>query len=605
MLKKYSVLLLLMLLVPVMMQGQVKNKIDKKAPLKIVEPKEQTNIPQGVKVKLPGDFVAVDTMSNGFGPATTGITPLCYDPYANILTLVHRGKTPYATGSGEIWYNTSVPGSGVWARVAAINGTAAYKFGRYPSMTISNPTKGDLSATTGAFVWAELMAPSGSGFRNVGYGVDQPVGSNQTFSAIYSPVTPDSLSSSAAVWANDQTPSIFWAARKINEAGLVIFKTQDFQNLDVKTPWTSAEFKDNGVDVGRCVSYNGVSYIGVVGSFTAPDTNNPIISGWFPGYAKSTDDGQTWSHFKVVDFRTITALNKYVRLFDTKKGDEYISYSNDIVIDKDGKVHMLIAVTDTTGGGDGNNGKNAIVELIETSPDVWDAKVITTAIPNNAYSDDADMSLGQMGLNLYYAIDKSKQIMFASWIAPVAGSPDTSAAICQIWGAYRSLNDAVWSNPVNITNYPNISFNCTHLARDLKVNGNNVTAFLAYANELGATKPKGDPNQVTALYSGSYTFQVTGVENDKNVVTSYSLNQNYPNPFNPSTSIKFSLAEQGNVSLVVYDMLGRQVATLLNGVQSAGDHQVTFNASKLASGMYIYTLKAGNFTASKKMLLMK
>jgi len=604
MLKKYSVLLLLMLLIPVMSQGQVKNKISKKAPLITVEPKGQIN-PSGVKINPPGDFIPVDTMGNGFGTATACITPLCFDPYSNALVFVHRGKTPYATGSGEIWYNMSTNNGGSWNRIAAINAAAPYKLGRYPSMSISNPTKGDLSATTGVFTWPSLANYGSGSFRDVGYGVDQPLGANQTYAAIYEPVSPDSFSSSAPVWVSDVTPSVFWSIERINATGPYLFNTQDFQTVNHQIPWNAATFNDGGIVIGRGTSFNGTLYLGVCATFPPADTNNRIISGWFPGYCKSTNDGATWSDFTVVDFRSIPVLNKYVRLFDTKKGDDFISYATDINIDKDGKVHLLLAVTDTTGGGDGNNGKNAIVELIETAPSVWDAKIITDKIPNYAYSDDADMGLAQMGLNLYYGIDATNNIMFASWIAPADGSKDTSAAICQIWGSYRLLNEATWSTPVNITHDNSISFNCTHMARSLRTNGNNVTAYLLYTNELGATGPKGDPNNATVAYAGTYTFQITGVENEKNVVSSYSLAQNYPNPFNPSTSIKFSLAEQSNVSLVVYDMLGREVATLLNGVQTKGEHQVAFNASRLASGMYVYTLRAGNYTESKKMLLMK
>jgi len=86
---------------------------------------------------------------------------------------------------------------------------------------------------------------------------------------------------------------------------------------------------------------------------------------------------------------------------------------------------------------------------------------------------------------------------------------------------------------------------------------------------------------------------------------SYTLSQNFPNPFNPSTDIQFTLAKAGTVSLKVYDMLGREVATLANGEYAAGVHHVMFNATNLPSGAYFYSLKAGNFSAMKSMLLVK
>lgn len=85
----------------------------------------------------------------------------------------------------------------------------------------------------------------------------------------------------------------------------------------------------------------------------------------------------------------------------------------------------------------------------------------------------------------------------------------------------------------------------------------------------------------------------------------FALHQNYPNPFNPSTEIRFDVANTANVSLAVYDMLGRQVATLVNGQMPAGSHSVSFDASQLTSGVYIYRLSNGVDTIARSMLLMK
>lgn len=87
--------------------------------------------------------------------------------------------------------------------------------------------------------------------------------------------------------------------------------------------------------------------------------------------------------------------------------------------------------------------------------------------------------------------------------------------------------------------------------------------------------------------------------------TTFSLEQNYPNPFNPSSTIRFSLTAPSNVELFITNSLGQRVATLLTKPMDKGAHEVTFNADGLASGTYFYTLKAGDFTQTKKMMLMK
>jgi hypothetical protein len=86
---------------------------------------------------------------------------------------------------------------------------------------------------------------------------------------------------------------------------------------------------------------------------------------------------------------------------------------------------------------------------------------------------------------------------------------------------------------------------------------------------------------------------------------SFSLKQNFPNPFNPSTTISFTLAKRSFVILKVYDILGREVETLINGEMQAGNHNQLWNAANLSSGIYFYRLQAGLFTETKKLVLLK
>ncbi len=83
------------------------------------------------------------------------------------------------------------------------------------------------------------------------------------------------------------------------------------------------------------------------------------------------------------------------------------------------------------------------------------------------------------------------------------------------------------------------------------------------------------------------------------------LEQNYPNPFNPSTTISFSLPEASEVQLNIYNILGQQVATLVNDVKNAGSYKINWDASNLSSGMYIYRLQAGSKVITNRMILMK
>ncbi len=97
----------------------------------------------------------------------------------------------------------------------------------------------------------------------------------------------------------------------------------------------------------------------------------------------------------------------------------------------------------------------------------------------------------------------------------------------------------------------------------------------------------------------------TDVTEDLQVPTKYSLSQNYPNPFNPSTVISYQISVNSKVTLKIYDVLGREVAVLVNEYQPAGNYEVEFNAKGLSSGVYYYRIESGNFSDTKKMILLK
>ena len=119
-----------------------------------------------------------------------------------------------------------------------------------------------------------------------------------------------------------------------------------------------------------------------------------------------------------------------------------------------------------------------------------------------------------------------------------------------------------------------------------------------------------DDNSWQDMWRWSHTWvgpqwKPTGVDRDPSVAAQFELTQNYPNPFNPSTQIRFTLTTAGQTTLKVYDVLGRTVATLVDGYQSAGTQTVVFDGKNLASGIYFYKIESGSFSAVKKMMFIK
>lgn len=169
----------------------------------------------------------------------------------------------------------------------------------------------------------------------------------------------------------------------------------------------------------------------------------------------------------------------------------------------------------------------------------------------------------------------------ASWKKPKMINP-TSPRMDYRYASISMTNDVAGS-----TGYVNLMMN-----RDI-IPGSNVNS----ANPLTDSKP--------VYMRVAYTAPI-GINPISGVANKYSLEQNYPNPFNPSTSIRFSLPQASNVMLKVYNLSGQEVATLINNqLVSTGVQEITFNAANLASGLYFYTLTAGDYKETKKMMLLK
>ena len=105
--------------------------------------------------------------------------------------------------------------------------------------------------------------------------------------------------------------------------------------------------------------------------------------------------------------------------------------------------------------------------------------------------------------------------------------------------------------------------------------------------------------------SQAVEYRADKIAADGHLPTSYGLDQNYPNPFNPSTEIKYQLPEAAHVKLVIYNVLGQEVVRLVDTRQAIGFHSVKWDASKFSSGTYIYKIEAGDFTETKRMVLLK
>jgi hypothetical protein len=169
-------------------------------------------------------------------------------------------------------------------------------------------------------------------------------------------------------------------------------------------------------------------------------------------------------------------------------------------------------------------------------------------------------------------------------------------------GLRKASNELTHSEPLPATS-GTVTFNFTYTAPETTGDFN----IFAAGNSVNLNGSNSGDAWNFAPVKTITVNPVTSID-DENLALSFNLSQNYPNPFNPSTKISYEIPDDASgspVSLIIYDLLGREVAQLINEVKSAGRYEVNFNGDNLNSGVYIYELKTGKYSDIKKMVLMK
>ncbi len=206
-------------------------------------------------------------------------------------------------------------------------------------------------------------------------------------------------------------------------------------------------------------------------------------------------------------------------------------------------------------------------------------------------------------------------------------TPDTHAVLHPIWRLLpvelASFTSAINKNNVTLNWSTTKETNNQGFEIERQISGSNNWANAGNVTGNGTTEETHNYSFTERVNTGTYDYRLKQIDYNGNftyfslsgevivgVPGTYNMSQNYPNPFNPSTKIDYDLPYDGKVSIVLYDISGREVASLVNEVKTAGYYQVNFNASNLASGMYFYRINAAgnaanNFVQTKKMVLIK
>lgn len=349
-------------------------------------------------------------------------------------------------------------------------------------------------------------------------------------------------------------------------------------------------------------------------SYTAANGNNAVSIAYWNATAptslrvkSSTDGGSTFGS-------EVTIVTEGL----TVNGTQIAPWFNNDIIYKPGTTNLYMAFGTLETG---NFGTVRGYKLMIWSPTINGGTPVRVAdylnyppmADTNIFNDRIrNVQVGMTGMShagLAFSNDGSRLFVVYSGL-----QLDTSSYgynFNDIYVQYSDDQGATWSAPRNLTNTPNADEIYPSISR---INNTNTAISITYAlsecpgsaSFTNTTTPVCKVYQIYKKYNPE-TGTVIGIQNvSSEVPEGFSLQQNYPNPFNPNTKIRFSVPKSTNVTVAVYDVTGKIVATLAkNEFVSAGVNEISFNAANLASGIYFYTLKAGDFTQTKKMILVK
>jgi hypothetical protein len=192
----------------------------------------------------------------------------------------------------------------------------------------------------------------------------------------------------------------------------------------------------------------------------------------------------------------------------------------------------------------------------------------------------------------------------------VGGNPGLKVYATDIYAAYSPDYGQTWSSPFKLIGTDGEIERLPQLG-DLEIINDSVHVHLAYLWDTNPGQNLTVGESDASICAWIYTELILDVEvgtaigEPTTIVQSYELKQNYPNPFNPTTQITFAITKPQNVKLVVYNLLGEEISTLLNEKKLAGEHTIEFDASQLSSGLYFYTLSTPEFQETRKMVLIR
>jgi len=568
---KYSLNLIFFLIFSSLLFSQNSKQVFDKAPKPVFENLALDKGHTGSNPSLPhsAQAVLIGYMWNAYSTQASYTNQIFTDPFSGLISVIHRIDRTGA-GSGLIVYRGSYDGGQNWTPQIGPMNLANWIAGRHPNIVLSNPTK---STTPGEQVpvagWAELSAS----WYWYQFANDQSFGAATFTQYIDSTYYPGD-----EMFVNSQG-HVFAPVERIDP--VVVGSDTVIYHLFVSTnsgaTWSKVPLAKSGEfdainGTKGFINKNGVGYIVAEG-------RKPGQSFYSFAYKKTTDDGATWdANWTWVNPYTLSPLAGNVHA---------LNYEVDAIVDGAGNLHFAGTFVDTV------SGANTGIYHIWGQGNNWRAQKVA--------------SVNRTSMSLPGGLSTLNEVEFATnWDGTIV-----VLKFCDVPTPTDTLYDVfmtpVYGGSLNVQNITQTA-NVHEKYSQMSAWGYMEDATTFRVDCMYTIFGAGDTNDLLESelwYLSGVTFPVTSVKDNIANPVKFDLEQNYPNPFNPTTTIRFTIPEKSLVTLKVFDMLGREVSTLVNEVKDAGTHTVKFAGKDLPSGMYLYTITAGNYTATKKMMLVK
>ena len=386
-----------------------------------------------------------------------------------------------------------------------------------------------------------------------------------------------------AIHVSGNTVLVIWTDNRDGNYEIYFKRSDDGGNT-----WSTDSRLTNNASVSDYPSIDASGSIVIIAWQDNRDGNYEIYS------KRSPDGGSNWeadqrissnSSFSEYPAVTISVLKVNIAWEDNRDGNReiYNRYSTDGGVTWSGENRLTNNSSQSTSVSITSEGDFVDMTWSDQRDGNWEIYYKYSADGGMTFGSDQRLSSAS-GNSWYPSIATDDSFIHICWQDARDGNNEVYYKISTDGGA-NWLGDTRLTNDAGASNTPsiNISGAALHIVWSDNRDGN--TEIYYKRNPSG--NPIGIVHVSTTIPSG------------------YSLDQNYPNPFNPVTNIQFALPNAGYVKLAVYDMNGKEVAVLVNGQLAAGTYKADYNASSLSSGVYFYKLTAKDFTATKKMILIK